>query len=332
MSQDVWIVVETLRGEVLEISYTMLAAGRELANGLGGKLNALLLGHNAEDLADTLGVADYVTYVDHAALADFTSDAYQQTITGLLKEAYPRLVLFGHTTMGMDMAGSIGIQLGIPLVTCCQTVKVENGVHEYVSLTCGGKVMAEGEIPGPSCLMTMVPGGYKLETGQVAGQGTPEIIRVVPPTALDDLRVNLKEYIESETGDVDITKESVLVSVGRGIQQQNNLELAEELAILLNGTVSASRPIVDQGWLPISRMVGKSGKRVKPRLYLALGISGALEHLEGVPDSEMMIAINTDEQAPIFDRAQYGATVDVLELMPILTEKIKAAKVGSHGH
>jgi electron transfer flavoprotein alpha subunit len=125
---------------------------------------------------------------------------------------------------------------------------------------------------------------------------------------------------------VDITKESILVSVGRGIQQQNNLELAEALAAALDGTVSASRPVVDQGWLPTSRMVGKSGQQVKPRLYLALGISGAPEHIEGVPDFETMVAVNTDEQAPIFDFAQYGATVDVLELIPALTEKIKDVK------
>jgi electron transfer flavoprotein alpha subunit len=230
----------------------------------------------------------------------------------------------GHTTMGTDVAGDLSVRLGVPLVSSCQRLTIEDGGPGYVSLTCGGKVMAEGPLPDQMCLVTMVPGGYKAEAGQVTG--APEIVQVEPPQSLDHLRVKLRTYIEPETGDVDITKEPILVSVGRGLQQPNNLELAEAVAKALNGAVSASRPVVDQGWLPTSRMVGKSGKQVKPRLYLALGISGAPEHIEGVPDYETMVAVNTDEQAPIFDFAQYGATVDVLELMPALAEKIEAAK------
>ncbi len=326
MNKNVWVVIETLQGEVLEISYTMLAAGRTLADGLGGKLTALLLGHHAQGVAGKLVAADDVLYVDHPSLSEFTSDAYQQTITGLLKEAAPRVVLFGNTTMGMDVVNDVSVELEMPLVTCCQTFKVEDSGIGYVALTCGGKVIAEGLLPEPSCLVTMVPGGYKPEPGQTAVNGTPQITQAAPPSTLDNLRVNLRGYIEPETGDVDITKESILISVGRGIRQQNNLELADELATALHGTVSASRPIVDQGWLPTSRMIGKSGKQVKPKLYLALGISGAPEHMEGVPDCETMVAINTDEQAPIFDFARYGATVDVLDLMPVLTEKIKDLK------
>jgi len=324
MSKDVWVVVETLRGEVLEITYTMLAAGRGLADGLGGRLTAVLLGHNAVPLASTLGVADSVTYVDHAAVADFTPDAYQRTIAGLAKGAAPRAVLLGHSSMGMDVACGIGIELGTPVIAACQTLDVKAGKPRYVSLTCGGKVLAEGELPEPTCLVTMVPGGYKPQDGKK--EGAPEVTRVAPPTALDDLKVRLKGYIEPEAGDVDITKESILASVGRGIQQRDNLKLAEELAATLGGAVSASRPVVDQGWLPTSRLVGKSGKSVKPRLYLALGISGAPEHAEGIRDAECIVAVNTDEKAPIFDFAQYGATVDVLKLLPVLTAKIKQAK------
>lgn len=334
MSQRIWVVVETLRGVVSEISYTMLAAGRELADGLGGRLTALLLGHNTQELAATLGAADSVTYVDHAALADFTPDAYQRTIAGMIKEDPPRAVLIGHTSMGMDVACSVGIQLGVPLITSCRTIRVEDGTPRYVSVTCGGKVMVEGEIPGPTCLVTMVPGGYKPEAGRREGAPDPstwlrtKVYRLAPPTELNDLRVSLQRYVEPEAGDVDITRESILVSVGRGIQQQDNLKLAEALAAALGGAVSASRPIVDKGWLPTSRLVGKSGKAVKPRLYLALGISGAPEHMEGVPDCETLIAINTDERAPIFDVARYGAVADVLKLTPVLTEKIKQAKGG----
>jgi electron transfer flavoprotein alpha subunit len=326
MSKDVWVVVETLRGEVLEITYTMLAAGRVLADGLGGKLTAVLAGSDAAALAGTLGVADSVTYVDDPALAEFTPDAYRRTIAALVKEAAPRAVLLGHSSMGMDVAGGIGVDLGLPLVSDCQTLSVEAGQPHYVSLSCGGKVLAEGALPEPACLVTLVPGGHKPQDGRK--EVAPPVSRIAPPVALDGLRVKLRSYIEPETGGVDITKESILASVGRGIQQRDNIKLAEELAEALGGQVSSSRPIVDQGWLPSSRLVGKSGHSVKPRLYLALGISGAPEHAEGMRDAECIVAINTDEKAPIFDFAQYGAMVDVLKLMPVLTQKIKQAKGG----
>jgi electron transfer flavoprotein alpha subunit len=145
---------------------------------------------------------------------------------------------------------------------------------------------------------------------------------------LEGLRVKVKEYVEPAMGDVDIAKEPILVAVGRGVQNKDNLESAEELAKALGGVVCASRPVIDQGWLPLTRLVGKSGKRVKAKLYLALGISGAPEHVEAVTDSEMIIAINTDPAAPIFDIAKYGATVDMLDLAPVLTEKVQEAKGG----
>jgi electron transfer flavoprotein alpha subunit len=134
--------------------------------------------------------------------------------------------------------------------------------------------------------------------------------------------------VEPEITDVDISKEPVLVAIGRGIGREDNIELAEELADALGGVLCASRPVVDQGWLSTSRMVGKSGKSVKPSIYLAMGISGAPEHVEGMSDSELIIAVNTDPAAPIFDVAQYGAEIDLLDLLPVLTEKIEAAKGG----
>jgi len=143
--------------------------------------------------------------------------------------------------------------------------------------------------------------------------------------ALSGQRISLKGYLEPEVGDVDIATESVLISVGRGIQNEDNIELAEELAEALGGAVCASRPIVDQGWLPTSRMVGKSGKNVKPKLYLALGISGAPEHTEGITNSETIIAINMDPTAPIFDVAQYGVEIDLFDLIEVLIDKVREA-------
>jgi electron transfer flavoprotein alpha subunit len=136
----------------------------------------------------------------------------------------------------------------------------------------------------------------------------------------------LKQYIEPESGDVDISKEPLLISVGRGIQNQDNISLAEELAQVLGGVVCASRPVVDQGWLPTSRLVGKSGSTVKPKLYLAIGISGAPEHVEAITSSDVIIAINTDPAAPIFNIAKYGTTADLFDLVPALTERLKQIK------
>ncbi len=143
---------------------------------------------------------------------------------------------------------------------------------------------------------------------------------------LESLRVTLANYIEPESGDVDIAKEPVLVSVGRGIQNQDNIVLAEDLAKALGGAVSGSRPVIDQGWLATSRLVGKSGKHVKPKIYLALGISGAPEHAEAITDSNTIIAINTDPAAPIFNIAKYGAEIDLFDLVEVLTAQVKAAK------
>ena len=321
MNQDIYVVIEHLRGQVADISYVMLAAARALAQGTGGDVTAVLLGHDAQGLAGNLA-ADRVLYVDHPTLADFTSDAYLAALSALINENQPRAVLLGHTSVGMDVASGLSARLGLPLVSQCQTVSADG---KFVCQICGGKIMAEGDLPDETALVTIVPGGYKPEEGQSGAQ--PEVTPVEAP-ALEGLRVTLAQYIEPEAGDVDISKEPILISVGRGIQNEDNIELAEELAEALGGVVCSSRPVVDQGWLPTPRMVGKSGKTIKPKLYLAMGISGAPEHVEAITDSELIIAINTDPAAPIFDIAQYGAEVDMTDLMEVLTEMIEEAKGG----
>jgi len=321
MSQDIFVVVEHLRGQVADISYVMLAGARQLSQNSGGNVTAVLLGHNAQGLAGNLA-ADRVLYMDHPALAEFTSDAYLLALESLIKEQAPRAVLFGHTSIGMDVAGGLSVRGNLPLVTSCRTFGNDG---KFVSQICGGKIMAEGELPSPTALVTMVPGGYKSEQGQSAN--APALAMATAP-ALDGLRMSVKQYIEPEAGDVDISKEPILVAVGRGIQNKDNIELADELAAALGGQICASRPVVDQGWLATSRLVGKSGKRVKPKVYLALGISGAPEHVEGISDSDMIIAVNTDPNAPIFNVAKFGTTVDLLDLAPQLTEKVKQAKGG----
>ena len=319
MSQDIYVVIEHLRNQVSDTSYVMLAGARQLTHSKGGSVIAVLLGHNAKDLAKNLA-ADKVIYIDHASLSEFTSDAYLVTLEKLIKESSPCVMLFGHTSIGMDIAGGLSTKLGLPLVSSCRSF-TDNG--KYISQICGGKIMAEGDLIGPTTLVTMVPGGYKAEEGQ---SNQPPAVSEIDAPALESIRVSLKQYIEPDTSDVDITKENMLVSVGRGIQNKDNIELANELAAALGCAVSASRPVVDQGWMPTTRLVGKSGKRVKPKIYLALGISGAPEHVEGMGDSQAIIAINTDQNAPIFNIAKYGTTMDMFDLIPVLTEKIKQAR------
>ncbi len=319
MSDDIYVIVEHLQGQVADISYTMLAAGRQLAQTPGGKVVAVLLGHNAKELARDLA-ADEVLYFDHAALAEFTSDAYQKVLTDLIGEDQPRAVLFGNTSIGADVASALSMRLNMPLVSSCRSLTKEG---KFVSQICGGKIMAEGDVPRPTALVTMVPGGYQPDEGRSGAQ--PSITDAVVPT-LDALRVQLSKYIEPEMGDVDISKEPLLIAVGRGIQNKDNIELAENLAQALGGVVCGSRPVVDQGWLATSRLVGKSGKHVKPRIYFAMGISGAPEHAEAITQSDTIIAVNTDPKAPIFDLAKYGVEMDMFELLEVLTEKVKQAK------
>jgi electron transfer flavoprotein alpha subunit len=319
MNQDIYVVIEHLRGKVSDISYLMLAAGHDLAQATGGKVVAVLLGHNSQGLAGNLK-ADQVLYADHNALAEFNPQAYQKILVNLINENQPRVVIFGHTSIGMDIVGGVSARCGLPLLSSVRTVEQDG---KLISQICGGKIMTECELSASTTLITMIPGDYKPEQGQSAQ--APSITAVALP-ALDDLRISLTQYIEPETGDVDITKEPLLIAVGRGIQNQDNITLADELAQVMGGVVCASRPVVDQGWLPTSRLVGKSGSTIKPKVYLAMGISGAPEHVEAITGSEVIIAINTDPAAPIFNIAKYGTTADLFDLVPLLAEQVRNSK------
>ena len=323
MNQDIFVLIEHMGGQVADISYMMLAAGQAISEAAGGRVLAVLLAHQAQGLASNLA-ADQILYIDHPSVADYTPDAYQHALANLIHERTPRLVLFGDTSIGAEIAGQLSARMGLPLVSYCRSVRASDGVLQFVSQVCGGKIMVEGELPAPTALVTMIPGVYKPESGH--STHSPEIISL-NLQALEKSCITLKGYIEPETSDVDISKQDLLVAVGRGIQNQENIAMAQDLANVLGGVVCSSRPVVDQGWLPSTRLVGKSGRRVKPKIYLALGISGAPEHVEAITGSQTIIAVNTDPAAPIFDVAQYGAEVDVLELLPVLTAAVQNVKV-----
>ena len=321
MSNDIYVVIEHIRGKVAEISYLMLAAGRQLAGGSGGELTAVLLGSGAESLASDLG-ADKVVYFEDSNLTDYTPGAYLACLKDFLSSEQPRAVLLGHTSIGMEVANLLSVKTGFPLITSCLNFSTDGDTPQYTSQLYGGKIFSEGDIPGPSALLTLVPGGYKAEDGQ--GTAPPPVTMAAVPD-LGDLKITITRYIEPDSSDVDIASEELLIAVGRGIQLEDNIEIAEELAEVLSGVVCASRPVVDQGWMPTTRLVGKSGFQVKPKVYIALGISGAPEHTEGITGSDTIIAINTDPAAPIFNIAKYGVVEDIFDLVPLLTEKIEAS-------
>ena len=321
MSSDIAVVIEHLEGALAEVSFEMLAKGRELAAAGGGQLWGVLIGHDVTRLAGELGAADGVAVVEHAALAHYTPEAYERAAAAALQALGPRVALVASSSMGLDLAAGLSGTLGWPLCGYCKDVTLTGGTLSAVSQIYGGKLMATAEVPGEHAVCAMLPGAAAASAGRKSGT-TP--LREIPAPALDSLLMRFKRLIQPEAGDVDITRESVLVSVGRGIGSQDNLAVVEELAQALGAAVSSSRPIVDQGWLPKSRQVGKSGLSVKPKLYLAVGISGAPEHIEGMRGAELIVAINTDPSAPIFDVAHYGVVSDLFDVLPALTEKIKS--------
>lgn len=326
MNEDIFVLIEHLQDRVLDISYVLVAQARRLAEISGGQVKALLLGSGAAGPCGKDLAVDEVLSWDHPALAEFTAEAYLKVLAGLLAENSPRLVLFGDTTIGGETAGGLSCRLGLPLVSLCLSIRAEGANFQYKSQICAGKILVEGLLPAKTTvLVAMLPGEVKGEPGKSA---RPPTITAMPLPTLDGLRVSVRQIIEPVAGDVDISKEALLISVGRGIQQKDNIEMAQELAEALGAVVTGSRPIVDQGWLPISRLVGRSGKAVRPKIYFALGISGASEHVEAITGSDMIVAINTDPAAPIFNLAKYGANVDVLDLLPVLTEQVRQAKGG----
>jgi electron transfer flavoprotein alpha subunit len=320
MSNNVFVVVEHLKGNISDITFEMLGKGREMADALGGKLEAALIGD--PNLAMRLGKADVAVCVGDAAWANFAPIAYRNALAELIRTRAPRLVMIANTSMGMDLAAGVSALLNIPLVAYCKTVRVEEGKIIATAQLYGGKLLTDAEATSDQLIVSILPGSFSADAGRSANAPSVEQVAV---TATDG-GVRFKQLIEPEAADVDITKQEILVSVGRGIQSADNIPLVEELAAALGGAVSASRPIVDNGWLPKARQVGKSGQTVKPKLYFTVGISGAPEHLEGMRDAGLVIAVNTDPNAPIFDVAHYGITADLFDVVPALTEKIKSAK------
>lgn len=323
MKTDILFLVEHLHGKVLDISYVLAAQAKELASQTGGKSIAVALGENLKALSWDLN-SDELLMGEHPSLAEFTAEGYVKVLQELLQKHQPGFFLFGDSSIGGETASTLAAKLNLPIVNNVVEVRKEGNQFLYFGKLFAGKMSIKGELTGDCVLIAMQPGGYKVEQGKGA-IGTVSDIEVPD---LSGLRTKVRKLSEPEAGDVDITQQKVLVVVGRGIQQADNMELAEELASELGTVVAGSRPVIDQAWLPSTRLIGKSGKAVKPTVYLALGVSGAPEHTESIMDSELIIAINTDEKAPIFNIARYGAVADIMDVMPALTEEIQRIKGG----
>ncbi len=304
----IFVIAEHLNGEVEDITYEMLGK----AKSLGGDVIAVLLGSGAKDMASDFA-ADKVLYVDSPELANFNPEAYCKTIVSLVGSHTPNIVLVGNTSQGMDIAAGLSIDCNMPLIAYASDVS-EGSVTSQLY---GGKMSVESAVEG-DFIASVLAGSFPVD----AGKGSGAAVEEVAAPDLSGLKIKFKQLIEPEGGDVDITATDVLVSVGRGIQNEDNMEVVQVLADKLGAALSCSRPIVDSKWLPKTRQVGKSGLKVKPKVYIAVGISGAPEHIEGMKDADCIIAINTDANAPIFDYADYGTTEDLFDVVPALTEKL----------
>ncbi len=323
MAEQIWVLAEQWRGRITEITYETLALGRDLADESGAGLVAVLPGSNVRTLADTLGKADAVLCVDHPLLADPVPSVYVDVLAPLVAERKPSVLLIPLTNISLGVGTLLAGQLRVPAINFCRDAHFVDGRLRARCVLYGGKIEAEVAACGEPVILGIWPGARPAEKGRSARPPAVERVAVYPDQAPS---VCFRRYVEPDRGDVDLRHQQVLVAVGRGIEDKKNLALAEDLAAALGGVVCGSRSAVDQGWLPLSRRVGKSGLTVSPRLYFALGISGAPEHVEGMRKSECIVAVNKDAHAPIFDVADYGIVEDVLELVPALTEAIQSRK------
>jgi electron transfer flavoprotein alpha subunit len=319
-AQDILVVAEISRGQLADVCGELLGAARLLASQTGGKVLAVLPGIDGAALAPGLAAADRILVADAPLLAGFSPEPYVAVLESIIRAEQPRAVLVASTSIGLDLAPLVGAKLSVPVVNGCRAVSIADGALQVTAGLYGGKLLADLAVASAPAILLLAPGAFRPTTER----GAAQIETWQSPAPLAAGAVTFEEMVLPEGGDIDLTQQDILVAVGRGIQQQDNLEIAEQLAQALGGAVCASRPIIDQGWLPPTRQVGKSGVTVKPKLYLALGISGAPEHQEGMKDAGLIIAVNTDPKAPIFDLAHYGAEIDVLDLIPALTEAVQA--------
>jgi len=324
--KEIIVVAEHRRGELRDVTWEMLSKGRELSESLGGELSVALLGKDVKNLAEALKPkAKRVLLVEDNRLECYNSETYEKVLTQLVTERKPLLTMIGHTATGMDFAPSLAVHLKISLATDCIGIDSKDGAFALTRQIYGGKINAAVSFlkPGPHYMVTVRAGAFPVvEKEPLPG----EIVSVPSPLTEEGLARRFLEYVEAAAGEVDITQADVLIAVGRGIKDAENIPLVKELADSLGGVLACSRPVVDKKWLPKGCQVGTSGKTVKPKVYIAIGISGAFQHVAGMKGSGAIIAINKDPKAPIFGVAQYGIVADLFKIVPVIKDKIKELK------
>ena len=310
---DVWVVAEHLQGRLAPSTLELVAAARDLAAQSASSPHALLLGHGTADLARALASHGIeVLHVDDPGLTEYT-DAHVHVLRALLEARTPRLVLVAHTAQGYDLAPALAGSQDLPLVTSCVSLRFEGERLLATRRVLNEKVQVDLEIASDRPIVaTLRPGSVKPAPPAPGGKVTPEKV----PVDASKARVTFLRLERPSVQDIDLGSADVIVSAGRGIQKKENLAVVEEFAKAIGGVVGASRPLTDMEWLPKTRQVGQSGKTVRPKLYVACGISGAMQHVAGMKDAGLIVAINTDPSAPIFEIAHIGFVADVLKLLP----------------
>ena len=320
MAQGVFAITEQRDGELRKVSFEVVSEGRRLADGLGTDLTAVILGSGVDSFADELKKCgpDKMLVADDPALADYTTDAYTNVLAGLIQASDPAVIIMGASAQGKDLAGRLAARLDAGLAMDCVGIKIDNGQLTYTRPMFGGKILAEVEIAGNPQIVAVRPNVMNIN------EVSKECAVEKPAVQVGEIKSKVVGK-ELETGDkIELTEADIIVSGGRGTG--GNYAAVEALAKELGAAVGASRSAVDEGWRPHSDQVGQTGKTVSPTLYIACGISGAIQHLAGMSTSKYILAINKDEEAPIFSKADYGIVGDLFEIVPALTEEVKKLK------
>ncbi|HEX8473617.1 MAG TPA: electron transfer flavoprotein subunit alpha/FixB family protein [Pyrinomonadaceae bacterium] len=325
MSNGILVFVEHRDGAFNKTSFEALAAAQQLGGELAQPVTAVVLGNDAA-LAQEVAAYDVAKVVsaENEKLGEYTPDAYTDAMQHVVRALDPQFVIMPHTYLVRDFAPKLAARFGKSVVSDCLRAKVSDGAVTFARRIFLGKVdadvLTDGEAP---IFATFQSGAYRADQAtKGAGAAGVESLAV----EVGDVRMKPESPFQEVKAAVDLSKTDVIVAVGRGIKSQENLALAEQLAAALGGDLAASRPICDAGWLPIDRQIGSSGQTVAPKLYIALGISGAIQHLVGMKNSSTIVAVNKDAEAPIFDIADYGIVGDLFEVVPVLTEEVKKLK------
>lgn len=323
---QIFVLAEHRQGQVRDITYEMLTKAREMAEKTNSELTSIILGKDVREHAKTLAeYAKTVLLVQDAKLDSFNSETYKKILSKLITEHKPLLVIMGHTSYGIEIAPRLATALNTPLATDCIDLDFEGDVFTITRQIYGGKVNVKKTVHKAETYMVTIR--QATFTAQKPAESTNgQIIEISSPLTGEIVDKRFIKYVIPPSGEVDITSAEKLVGIGRGIKNQTNLPMMEELAKALGAVLACSRPIVDKGWLPSDRQVGSSGKTVKPKLYIAVGISGAFQHVLGMKNADLIIAVNKDPKAPIFSFADYGVIEDLCKIVPSLRKKINEVK------